>query len=240
MPLEIEVEGLRKTFGRREVLKGLSFSLEARRLPEHLRPQRGRQDHHAAHARHACSRPAPASVRVAGHDVREDPMPVRRTIGLISHNPMLYPDLTAQENLRFYADMYGIEGPRGAHHRAARTPRAQPPPLRHRAHLQQRHAATPGHRPRHPPPAACAAARRAALAASTRAPSTSSTGCSPRSAPSTPSSWSRTTSRKGLEWGSQLMIVESGRIVYEHAAGVDHEAFSAVYREHVQEGSVLA
>ena len=28
MPLEIEVEGLRKTFGRREVLKGLTFSLE--------------------------------------------------------------------------------------------------------------------------------------------------------------------------------------------------------------------
>ena len=28
MPLEIEVEGLRKTFGRREVLRGLSFSLE--------------------------------------------------------------------------------------------------------------------------------------------------------------------------------------------------------------------
>ncbi len=36
-------------------------------------------------------------------------MPVRRAIGFISHNAMLYPDLTAQENLRFYADMYGVE-----------------------------------------------------------------------------------------------------------------------------------
>ncbi len=38
---------------------------------------------------------------------------------------------------------------------------------------------------------------------------------------------------KGLEWGTELMIVEGGRIAYEHAAGVDHDAFSAVYREHV-------
>ena len=44
---------------------------------------------------------------------------------------------------------------------------------------------------------------------------------------------------KGLEWGSQLMIIENGRIAYEHAAGVDPDAFVAVYREHVQEGSVL-
>ena len=39
---------------------------------------------------------------------------------------------------------------------------------------------------------------------------------------------------KGLEWGTELMIIEGGRIAYEHAAGVDHESFSAVYREHVQ------
>jgi len=44
---------------------------------------------------------------------------------------------------------------------------------------------------------------------------------------------------KGLEWGSQLMIVEGGRIVYERAAGVDRDSFSAVYREHVRDGSVL-
>ena len=35
------------------------------------------------------------------------------------------------------------------------------------------------------------------------------------------------------------MIVEGGRIVYERAAGVDRDSFSAVYREHVRDGSVL-
>ena len=33
---------------------------------------------------------------------------------------------------------------------------------------------------------------------------------------------------KGLEWGTRLMIIENGRVAYEHAAGVDHDAFSAV------------
>jgi hypothetical protein len=34
------------------------------------------------------------------------------------------------------------------------------------------------------------------------------------------------------------MIIEGGRIAYQHAAGVDHDSFSAVYREHVNDGSV--
>jgi len=44
---------------------------------------------------------------------------------------------------------------------------------------------------------------------------------------------------KGLELGTRLMIVESGRIAYEQAAGGDPASFTAVYREHVQEGSAL-
>jgi hypothetical protein len=35
------------------------------------------------------------------------------------------------------------------------------------------------------------------------------------------------------------MIVDAGRVAYEHAAGVDADAFSAVYREHVREGAGL-
>ena len=162
VPLEIEVEGLRKTFGRREVLKGLSFSLERGGFLSIFGPN-GAGKTTTLRVLATLLTAGAGTVRVAGHDVREDPMPVRRTIGFISHNPMLYLDLTAEENLRFYADMYGVDGPRGAHHGAARAPRAQPPPPRRRAHLQQGHAPAPRHRARHPPPAARAAAGRAAL-----------------------------------------------------------------------------
>lgn len=44
---------------------------------------------------------------------------------------------------------------------------------------------------------------------------------------------------KGSEWASRVMIVDAGRIAYEHTACVDPASFSAVYREHVRGGSVL-
>ncbi len=177
-------------------------------------------------------------VRVAGRDVREDPMPVRRTIGLISHSPMPYLDLTAQENLRFYADMYGIED------REARiSDLLQRIELSHRRYdivrtfskgMRQRLAIARAilHRPR------------------VLLLDEPHSGLDPRAVDILDGLLSEIRDEhtfvmvthniaKGLEWGSRLMIVENGRIVYEHAAGVDHDTFSAVYREHVQEGSVL-
>ena len=237
MPLEIEVEGLRKTFGRREVLKGLSFSVEAGGFLSIFGPN-GAGKTTTLRILATLLTASSGKVRVAGHNVREDPMPVRRTIGLISHSPMLYPDLTAQENLRFYADMYGIEG------REARiTELLERLELSHRRYdivrtfskgMRQRLAIARAilHRPR------------------VLLLDEPHSGLDPRAVDILDGLLAEIRDEhtfvmvthniaKGLEWGSRLMIVENGRIVYEHAAGVDHDSFSAVYREHVQEGSVL-
>jgi heme ABC exporter ATP-binding subunit CcmA len=48
-------------------------------------------------------------VRVLGYDTREEAQEVRRRIGVVSHNPLLYEELTARENLEFYARAYGVE-----------------------------------------------------------------------------------------------------------------------------------
>ena len=48
-------------------------------------------------------------VRVLGHDTRDEAREVRRRIGVVSHNPFLYEELTARENLEFYARAYGVE-----------------------------------------------------------------------------------------------------------------------------------
>ncbi len=47
-------------------------------------------------------------VKVAGHQLPHEAAQVRAKLGVVSHLPLLYPDLTAEENLRFYAQMYGI------------------------------------------------------------------------------------------------------------------------------------
>jgi len=237
VPLEIEVEGLRKTFGRREVLKGLSFSLERGGFLSIFGPN-GAGKTTTLRVLATLLTASAGKVKVAGHDVRDDPMPVRSTIGLISHTPMLYPDLTADENLRFYADMYGIED------REARIDGLlERLELSHRRHdvvrtyskgMKQRLAIARAilHRPR------------------VLLLDEPHSGLDPRAVDILDGLLMEIRDEhtfvmvthniaKGLDWGTELMIIEAGRIVYDHAAGVDHDSFSAVYREHVHDGSVL-
>lgn len=54
------------------------------------------------------TRPSAGVVEVQGQDLSKAATSVRRHIGLISHNPLLYGDLTPDENLRFFARMYDI------------------------------------------------------------------------------------------------------------------------------------
>lgn len=55
-------------------------------------------------------RPAAGSCQVLGCDMGEDSFAVRQHIGYMSQKFSLYPDLTVQENLEFYASIYGVTG----------------------------------------------------------------------------------------------------------------------------------
>jgi heme exporter protein A len=55
------------------------------------------------------SRPTLGEVSIAGHALPSQAAAVRRLLGVVSHLPLLYGDLTAEENLRFFARMYGLD-----------------------------------------------------------------------------------------------------------------------------------
>ena len=57
------------------------------------------------------SRATSGSATLMGVDLKDEPDKARDHIGLISHNSMLYPDLTAEQNLLIYARLYGVENP---------------------------------------------------------------------------------------------------------------------------------
>jgi len=57
--------------------------------------------------------PTSGSAEVAGIDVVREPEAVRRKLGYMSQRYGLYDDLTVEENLRFYAGLYGLVGQEG-------------------------------------------------------------------------------------------------------------------------------
>jgi ABC-2 type transport system ATP-binding protein len=54
--------------------------------------------------------PTSGTVRIAGHDISSDPAAVRRQIGIIFQQPSLDLNLTAEENVRLHAVLYGLYG----------------------------------------------------------------------------------------------------------------------------------
>lgn len=58
--------------------------------------------------------PSEGSARVAGYDVAREPQAVKDRIGYMAQRFGLYQDLSVQENMDFYADLFGVIGPERA------------------------------------------------------------------------------------------------------------------------------
>jgi ABC-type multidrug transport system ATPase subunit len=56
-------------------------------------------------------RPAGGDVWIDGRSLAADPWHVRRAVGMVGHLAMLHPELTAHENLKLYARLYGLARP---------------------------------------------------------------------------------------------------------------------------------
>jgi ABC-2 type transport system ATP-binding protein len=54
--------------------------------------------------------PTRGDAQVMGHSIREEPMAVKRAIGVVPQEIALYGDLSARENLTFWGRMYGLRG----------------------------------------------------------------------------------------------------------------------------------
>jgi heme exporter protein A len=57
-------------------------------------------------------RPHAGEIRVLGHALPQEGWAVRGRIGLLGHEPLLYRELTARENLAFHAALHGVEAGR--------------------------------------------------------------------------------------------------------------------------------
>jgi heme exporter protein A len=104
----INVKKLVKRFGLKTVLRGLDFKVQPGEFVALLGPN-GAGKTTFLRILASLSRPSLGEVSIAGHTLPGDAAQVRARLGVVSHLPLLYGDLTAEENLRFYARMYGIK-----------------------------------------------------------------------------------------------------------------------------------
>jgi len=103
----IEVRGLVKSFGSKVALDGLDLDVAEGEFLTLVGPN-GAGKTTLIRILATLTRPTRGSVRVAGCDLVKQGNEVRRRIGLASHQTLLYGDLSAEENLRFYGRMYDV------------------------------------------------------------------------------------------------------------------------------------
>jgi len=103
----IEVRGLVKSFGSKVALEDVDLDVAEGEFLTLVGPN-GAGKTTLIRILATLTRPTEGSVRMAGCDLGRRGSEVRRRIGLASHQTLLYGDLSAEENLRFYGRMYDV------------------------------------------------------------------------------------------------------------------------------------
>jgi ABC-2 type transport system ATP-binding protein len=108
MGLVLVVSGLRRSFGPKEVLKGISFRVERGEIFGYLGPN-GSGKTTTLRIVTGMLRPGAGEVKVAGLDIVKDGLEVKRRIGYVPESGALYEHLTPREFFEFLGAIYDIE-----------------------------------------------------------------------------------------------------------------------------------
>ena len=114
---QVSVEDVSRHFGRRRALTRITFTGRGGEILGLLGPNgAGKSTMLAMLA--TLMAPTSGLIRYGGRDAASQGAALRARIGVLGHDLFLYPELTAQENLAFFAGLYGSATPRAAALRA--------------------------------------------------------------------------------------------------------------------------
>ena len=103
----IEVERLTKRYGRQTAVDGISFSVQKGEILGFLGPN-GAGKTTTMRILSCFLPPTEGTARVAGFDVFDRPLEVKRRVGYVPESPPLYPDMTVDAFLDFCAKIKGV------------------------------------------------------------------------------------------------------------------------------------
>ena len=145
----LRCENVRKRFGQIEAVRGVSFSIAVGETYGLLGPNGAGK---TTTISIACGLLAPdaGTVTVDGAELTTRSIGPRAAIGYVPQELAIYPDLTAEENLRFFARLYGLSSADTARRTQRGARRDRPARARPRADqgVLGRHAAASQHRDR--------------------------------------------------------------------------------------------
>lgn len=104
----ISANGLSKKFGKVEAVRGVTFTADDGKITGLLGPN-GAGKSTTLRMLATLLRPDTGDALVDGQSVCIDPIAVRRRIGVLSHASGLYPQLTARENITYFAELHGLD-----------------------------------------------------------------------------------------------------------------------------------
>jgi ABC-type multidrug transport system ATPase subunit len=105
----VKTIGLTKRFGRFTALKAIDLSVQPGESIVFLGAN-GAGKTTLLRALGGLSRPTDGQIYLNGYPLRRDDITVRRQLGVLLTQTLLYADLTLEENLRFYGRMYAVRG----------------------------------------------------------------------------------------------------------------------------------
>lgn len=103
----LELTGLARHYGEREALSDVSLTLAEGQTLVVFGPN-GAGKTTLLRVLATLLRPHAGEVRVLGSAIPDEAWAVRGKVGLLGHEPLLYRELTARENLRFHARLHGV------------------------------------------------------------------------------------------------------------------------------------
>lgn len=107
MEIVIKAENLTKRFGNFIAVNSVSFSVQRGEILGYLGPN-GSGKTTTIRMLLGLLSPSAGNIEVLGINVQQNPEPVRQQVGYMSQKFSLYHDMTVEENLAFYAGVYGI------------------------------------------------------------------------------------------------------------------------------------
>ncbi len=107
----LAVHGLKKSFALKPILRGINLELaQGQRLA--LMGANGAGKTTLLRTLAALTKADNGTVTLAGLDMQHDAQQIRHLVGLVAHQPYLYEELTALENLLFFGKLYNVPSAR--------------------------------------------------------------------------------------------------------------------------------